>query len=621
MVQHNRSRRLCLVVAALGPMIIGTVHAEPVSFTKIVLDKTFRSEGVAVGDVNHDGKLDILAGEVWYEQPQAVSNSDALPGPPSDTQRGGGQNLGRERAAPDWKMHELLPAGKYDGNTGYSKTFANFACDVNGDGWVDSVITTMMGEPSLWYENPRNKPGYWKVHTGTRSACNETPVFADLLGNGKPVALWGVQPEGYIAWFSLPDDPSKQWNLHIIAGPKAPGSEKYSHGLGVGDLNGDGRNDVLVTQGWWEAPADRTQEKWTFHRADFRPDCADMIVYDVDGDGDNDVITSSAHDYGIWWFEQLPGGKFEKHEICKTFSQTHALRLADVNRDGIMDFVTGKRYFAHNGKDPGVFEPALLVWFEIQRPAKGKVQFTQHTIDENSGIGTQFEVVDINGDGKLDIVTANKKGVHLFLQVRSVPVRAYQETPDGVTTNALFDGKTLDGWEGSPDFFHVQDGAIVAGSLNKATPRNEFLCTKKAYGNFELRLKVKLLGDPKAANAGVQIRSRRIPNHNEMSGYQADMGQQYWGCLYDESRRNKVLAQPDAAGLRKALKAGDWNEYVIRCVGPRIQLWLNGYQTVDYTEPDKSIEQTGLIGVQIHAGPPAEAWYKDITIRTIEASK
>ena len=108
--------------------------------------------------------------------------------------------------APDWKMHEMLPPGKYDGKTGYSKTFANFSCDVNRDGWIDSVITTMMGEPSLWYENPQNKPGHWKVHTGTRSACNETPLFADLLGNGKPVAVWGVQPDGYMAWFSLPED-------------------------------------------------------------------------------------------------------------------------------------------------------------------------------------------------------------------------------------------------------------------------------------------------------------------------------------------------------------------------------------------------------------------------------
>ena len=229
-------------------------------------------------------------------------------------------------------------------------------------------------------------------------------------------------------------------------------------------------------------------------------------------------------------------------------------------------------------------------------------------IDDNSGIGTQFEVVDMNGDGRMDIVTANKKGVHVFLQ---------QGTGTAVS---LFDGKTFAGWEGNLDWFRIEDEAIVAGSLSKAAPRNEFLCAKGEYKDFELRLKVKLLGDPARANAGIQIRSRRIPNHHEMIGYQADMGQQYWGCLYDESRRRKVLAQPEPDVLRKALKAGEWNDYVIRCVGPRIQLWLNGVQTVDYTEPDQAIEQTGLIAVQIHAGPPAEAWYKDITIQPIGAS-
>ncbi|MEN6427234.1 MAG: family 16 glycoside hydrolase [Phycisphaerales bacterium] len=543
-------------------------------FTKVVLDRTFRSEGVAVGDVNRDGKLDILAGEVWYE-------------------------------APNWQMHEILPPGKYDGSTGYSKTFANYTCDVNRDGWVDSVITTMMGEPSLWYENPQNQPGHWRVHTGTRSACNETPLFADLLGDGKPVAVWGVQPEGYIAWFSIPEDPYEEWDMHIVAGPKAPSSEKYGHGLGVGDINGDGRNDVLVTKGWWEAPQDRTQEQWKFHAVDFGLPCADMVVYDINGDGLNDVITSSAHDYGIWWFEQLPGGngeKFHMQEICKTFSQTHAIRLADMNNDGITDFVTGKRYFAHNGNDPGAREPALVVWFEIQRPEKGKARFIQHVIDDDSGIGTQFEVVDMNGDGRMDVVTANKKGVHLFLQ---------QGNSSGVS---LFDGRTFTGWEGNLDWFRIEDGAIVAGSLEKAAPRNEFLCTTKTYRDFELRLQVRLLGDLAQANAGIQLRSRRIPNHNEVSGYQADMGQQYWGCLYDESRRNKVLALPDAELLRKALKPGDWNQYVIRCEGRRIRLSLNGVQTVDYTEPDESIDRAGVIGLQIHGGPPAEAWYKDIQI-------
>ena len=176
----------------------------------------------------------------------------------------------------------------------------------------------------------------------------------------------------------------------------------------------------------------------------------------------------------------------------------------------------------------------------------------------------------------------------------------------------IFDGKTFKGWEGNLKWFRIEDGAIVGGTLKKRIPNNEFLCTTKDYADFEMRLKVKLLG--KGANAGIQIRSRRIPNHHEVRGYQADMGQGWWGCLYDESRRNKVLARADRKKLAKVLKTGEWNDYVIRCEGKRVQLWINGYQTVDYTEPDEKIEQTGIIGLQIHGGGPSEAWYKDIDI-------
>ena len=182
---------------------------------------------------------------------------------------------------------------------------------------------------------------------------------------------------------------------------------------------------------------------------------------------------------------------------------------------------------------------------------------------------------------------------------------------------SIFDGNTLEGWEGDRDYFRIEEGAIVAGSLEKRIPRNEFLTTKKVYGDFELRLKVRLLGDPARANAGIQIRSQRIPNHHEMIGYQADMGQHYWACLYDESRRRKILAQPEPQLLKQILKPLGWNDYVIRCEGDRVQLWLNGTQTVDYTETDKTIEPAGVIGLQIHSGPPSEAWYKDIQIREI----
>ena len=184
----------------------------------------------------------------------------------------------------------------------------------------------------------------------------------------------------------------------------------------------------------------------------------------------------------------------------------------------------------------------------------------------------------------------------------------------------LFDGRSFAGWEGNLDVFRIEDGAIVGGSLRQPVARNEFLCTRESFGDFELRLKVKVLGD--GANAGVQIRTQRIPNHHEVSGYQADVGQGWWGKLYDESRRNKVLAEPaESVPMEQLVRPGDWNEYRIRCQGPRIQLWLNGVQTVDYTETDEQIPREGVIAVQIHGGPPSEAWYKDIQVRPLKKSE
>ena len=145
----------------------------------------------------------------------------------------------------------------------------------------------------------------------------------------------------------------------------------------------------------------------------------------------------------------------------------------------------------------------------------------------------------------------------------------------------LFDGKSFKGWEGNLSLFRIEDGAITGGSLKESLEHNEFLCTTEEYADFELRLKVKLLGDPAKANGGIQFRSKRIPNNHEVIGYQADMGQQYWGAVYDESRRRKILAGPNLDELNKVLKREDWNDYVIRAEGKRVRLSINGFQTAD----------------------------------------
>jgi hypothetical protein len=184
----------------------------------------------------------------------------------------------------------------------------------------------------------------------------------------------------------------------------------------------------------------------------------------------------------------------------------------------------------------------------------------------------------------------------------------------------LFDGKSFDGWEGNLQWFRIEDGAIVAGSLKEKVPHNEFLCTKKNYADFELKLEVRLRG--KGDNAGVQFRTVRIPNKTEVSGYQCDVGRAWnrnvWGCLYDESRRNKMLAEIADDKLKEWVKPNDWNELAIKAVGNKIQLSLNGHETVSFEEKDDKIAKTGVIGLQIHSGPPTEALYRNIRIKSLE---
>jgi hypothetical protein len=209
-----------------------------------------------------------------------------------------------------------------------------------------------------------------------------------------------------------------------MPGREIPGTQRFSHGLGVGDVNGDGRLDVICTGGWWEQPASSDgKTPWKFHPARLGDACADMFAFDLDGDGKPDVISSSAHNYGIWWYQQKPSDKdgnpvFLRNDLFpRLFSQSHAMHLVDINGDGLKDLVTGKRWWAHGPKgDANPNDPAVLYWFEAKKDKNGMTHFTPHLIDSDSGIGTQFVVTDFNGDGRPDIVVANKKGVFLFEQ-------------------------------------------------------------------------------------------------------------------------------------------------------------------------------------------------------------
>jgi hypothetical protein len=363
-----------------------------VRFKKITLDREFRSEGVAVADVNRDGKTDVIAGNLWYE-------------------------------APSWTPREIQPVNQFDAAKGYSNSFVNFAADINNDGWPDQIRIDMPGTHRVvWNENPKGKNQHWVERALFRNACNESPAFATLSGAGKNPVLVFSFDDSQMAWYEPGKDPSAEFTAHPISEKfskeqaKDGGVFRYSHGLGVGDVNGDGRNDVMIRAGYWEAPADPRQTNWKFVPANLGEECAQMHVYDINGDGRNDVISSSAHGIGVWWHEQQPDGKFVTRAIDGSFSQSHSLELADINGDGLKDIVTGKRFWAHGPTgdvDPGA--PAALVWFELQRKGR-EVRWIKHEIDNDSGVGTQFVVADINRDRLPDIVTSNKKGVFVFLR-------------------------------------------------------------------------------------------------------------------------------------------------------------------------------------------------------------
>lgn len=373
-----------ILLAGASPSYAQTSPA----FKKTKITGDFLSEGVAVADLNKDGKMDIVAGYYWFE-------------------------------APSWTRHEMAPSRTFDPRKEYSNSFLNLGLDVNLDGWDDVVIIDFPGKPAFWFENPKNKPGEWKKHIIADSVgiANESPGFVDIDGDGRLDVLCGDRAKKQIIWLKAPTKPGETaWQRFPLSHEKVPGTEPFSHGIGYGDINGDGIKDVVIREGWFEGTKDLTSGNWVFHPANLGEPCSHMQVMDVNGDGKMDVVSASAHALGIWWHEQVvdQAGQinFSTHLISTTTAQTHSSIMADLTGNGRQEYITGKRFLAHHGRDPGDADPGILLWFE-HTPGKAPY-WKEHMIDNDSGAGLNIVAQDINGDRKPDIIIANKNGVFLF---------------------------------------------------------------------------------------------------------------------------------------------------------------------------------------------------------------
>jgi len=419
-------RKISFITALLTVGVIASAEDHFIhSFKKIQLTDQFWCEGATFGDFNHDGKGDVVAGPYWWEGPDFKKRHEYYPAKQTFKRK---TQDGAEETVPGFE-------GALGVNNAYSDNFFAFAQDFNKDGWDDILIYGFPGKDASWYENPKGSEGSWKRHKVVDIVDNESPAWGDITGDGKNEVI--CNSEGYYG-YAEPNwsDPAQPWKFTPISPKK--GWQRFTHGLGYGDVNGDGKMDLLEKDGWWE---NNGMSEWKQHKMPFAAayGSAQMYAYDINGDGLNDVITSlAAHGYGLAWYEQLKERdengeiRFTQHNILNPqtnpkappannkyglrFAQLHAIDLIDMDGDGLKDIVTGKRFWAHGSKgDAEPNEPAVLYWFKMSRGADKSVEFIPYKIDDDSGIGTQVVAGDVNGDKLPDIVVGNKKGVFVFL--------------------------------------------------------------------------------------------------------------------------------------------------------------------------------------------------------------
>lgn len=366
-----------LVVFLLPLFFAGAAVGFP--FEKIVLNSDSTYSAAGVSDIDRDGDLDILCGGWWYE-------------------------------APEWERHFVREVpeirGRFDG-------YSHLPLDVNADGDLDFINVNYRSEAIYWVERPDSLDDPWKPHTIAIPGAMENGMLADVDGDG----IVDILPNGakFAAWWRGSKDKKGRYSFekHDLI------QRLIGHGLGFGDINGDGRNDIVGVSGWAEAPEDRIGGEWKWHR-DFELEkraSIPVLVVDVDRDGDNDLVWSSAHDYGVFWMEQeVEGGdrKWTRHTIDETWSQGHTPLWVDLDGNGVSEFVCGKRYLAHEGKDAGAYDPLVIYSYEYQKDTRN---WKLRTVSEGNSVGWGLSPVaaDINGDGDTDLICPGRSGLHLLI--------------------------------------------------------------------------------------------------------------------------------------------------------------------------------------------------------------
>ncbi len=441
MLPLNKTIPLLAALLVFGHLHDGVADDDHVlhRFERHQLTEVYYSEGAGAGDINGDDIMDVVYGPHWYAGPDFTDKNEIYTAVP--------QNI-----------------------EGYTDHFFAWVLDFNGDGWNDVFTVGFPGTPAYVYENPQGKnlDLLWEKHEVFDWVSNESPWLTDLVGDERPELV--CTRDGYFGYATINwDAPFETWTFHVISEQITDG--RFGHGLGAGDLSGDGKMDVIHSGGWFEQPTELSDELWVQHAAAFTNAYggAEMHAYDVDGDGDNDVITSlAAHDFGLAWFEQIEENgeqAFRMHEIMGAtpeqnsygvvFSELHSVALADMDGDGLKDIVTGKTYYSHHQGSPMWDAGAVIYWFKLVRGDDG-VDWVPYLADDDSGIGRQVGVFDLNGDDLPDIISGGMQGAHVLLHsADSVSEQEWLKAQP-----AVYEGATSRNDRGDPSVIDETTGKV-----------------------------------------------------------------------------------------------------------------------------------------------------------------